>query len=209
MRLPLFGRYLAGLALSSILGSVGYGQSWDYLPHFICTDAAVGGVPQLVGTHGLDVNAEQIIAANLLTGTVTFHQNPEATILEWLVLIPSASRGTKGSPRAAIFSPADGLTASSQPGIIVCTYDGLLCTWHPGSRINRALTRVNHASLNARYVGLDMGWDNGEPRVYVVNINARQIEEYDSQWTWVRAFRNERLDPDYTPTAIWVEGESI
>lgn len=209
MRLTILGKLLAGLALSLMLGSVAYGQSWDYVPHFICTDAESLGVPQLVGTHGLDVNDAQILAANLLTGTVTFHRNPEATLLDRVVVIPSASRGTKGSPRGVIFNAGDPLTTPAQAGIIVCTYDGLICTWNPGTRFTRAFTRVNHASLQARYVALDMGRENEEPRVYVVNVSSRQIEAYNPQWTWLRSFRNDRLDPDYTPTTIWVEGESI
>ncbi|HEY5915710.1 MAG TPA: hypothetical protein VJA21_34420 [Verrucomicrobiae bacterium] len=175
----------------------------------ICNDSPTTGVPQLRGACALDLSDTEILAANQLTGTITIHQLGDPTALDAIILVPTMGPPYHNGPRGVVFY--QGARDGRPDSVIICTYDGLLCTWNARAQAKlQAVIQVNHFALGARYVALDIGGGTPvKPNIYVANEGAGQIEQYTHSWRPVRSFRDPGLSRGFVPHALFVSGDRV
>jgi hypothetical protein len=91
MKSTMFSKMLIATILTFTLGGAAYVATWHHVPHVLANDSPTGGVPQFKGTHGLELNDDEIIAANRVSGTMTFHKNSQASLLDRIITVSRAT----------------------------------------------------------------------------------------------------------------------
>jgi uncharacterized protein (TIGR03118 family) len=147
---------------------------------------------------------------------------PQIKQLGLVVTIPPAPGGTTGNPTGTVFN-GTGAFSVSKNGIsgsaffIFATEDGTIAGWNPGADLNNAITVVDnskpggadHSPLGAVYKGLAIATTPKGSFIYAANFRDRKVEIYDSNFTYVKSFRDQNVPSNYAPFGIQAIGQNI
>lgn len=139
-----------------------------------------------------------------------------------VVTIPAAAGGTTGNPTGTVFN-GSGAFAVSENGVsgsaffIFATEDGTLSGWNPAVDLTNAIRvvdnskpgGVDHSELGAVYKGLAIATTTDGTFIYAANFRDRKVEIYDSNFQYVKSFRDPNVPKDYAPFGIQAIGGKI
>jgi uncharacterized protein (TIGR03118 family) len=139
-----------------------------------------------------------------------------------VVTVPPAPGNTGGTPTGIVFNGTGGFSVSAN-GIsgsaffIFATEDGTLAGWNPGADLHNAITMVDnskpggvdHSEFGAVYKGLAIVTTPKASFIYATNFRDRKVEVYDSNFAYVKSFRDPNVPSNYAPFGIQAIGQKI
>jgi len=136
--------------------------------------------------------------------------------------VPPAAGGTSGTPTGIVFNGTGAFSVSSNglsgsAFFIYATEDGTLSGWNPGVDLHNAIRvvdnslpgGVDHSEFGAVYKGLAIATTRKGSFIYAANFRDRKVEIYDSNFQYVKSFRDPNVPKDYAPFGIQVIGDKI
>jgi len=139
-----------------------------------------------------------------------------------VVTIPAAPGNSGGNPTGTVFNGTGGfaVTENGNSGsafFIFATEDGTLSGWNPGVDLNNAVLMVDnskpggvdHSELGAVYKGLAILTAKDGSFIYASNFRDRKIEMYDSNFKYLRSFRDHNVPANYAPFGIQAIGDKL
>jgi uncharacterized protein (TIGR03118 family) len=139
-----------------------------------------------------------------------------------VVTVPPAAGGTGGTPTGIVFNgtgafPVSKNMVSGSSFFIFATEDGTLAGWSPSVDLNNAITvvdnskpgGVDHSEFGAVYKGLALVTTPKGSFIFAANFRDRKVEIYDSNFTYVKSFRDPNVPRNYAPFGIQTIGQNV
>ena len=139
-----------------------------------------------------------------------------------VVTVPAAPGGDGGTPTGIVFNGTGtfGVTENGVSGssfFIFATEDGTLAGWNPAVDLHNAVRvvdnslpgGVDHSELGAVYKGLAIVTTPTGSFIYATNFRDRKVEVYDSNFTYVKSFRDPNVPSNYAPFGIQAIGQKL
>ncbi len=157
------------------------------------------------------------------SGLSTIYSGPGPITQAGLVVkVPAAAGGATGNPTGTVFNGANAfvVTANGVSGpafFIFSTEDGTISGWNPGADLHNAIVvvdnskpgGVDHSELGAVYKGLAIATTKEGSFLYAANFRDRTVEIYDTNYHYVKSFRDPNVPKDYAPFGIQAIGDKI
>ena len=209
--LPIL-RYQVGrwaFALITTLALCGISTAQKYEQKNLVSDVpklAVTLDPNLVNAWGIDFSGTSPAwIADNGTGLSTLYTGT-GSIIPLVVKIPSGSDSTS-APTGLVFN-GTGLFSvkahdlSGSAVFIFDSEDGIISGWNPNVNLHKAIIAVNNSDKGAIYKGLAIGTNDNGSFIYAANFHSGWVEQYDSNFKWVRNFTDTSLPAGYAPFGI-------
>src|SRR6266566_6332364 len=194
---------VASLAFASIASAQKYVQT--NLVSNVPGSAAVQD-PNLVNAWGIDFSGTSPAwIADNGTGLSTLYTGT-GSIIPLVVKIPSGS-DSPSAPTGLVFNGTGlfSLKAHDLSGSAVFIFDsedGIISGWNPTVNLHKAIIAVNNSDKGAIYKGLAIGTNDNGSFIYAANFHSGWVEQYDSNFKWVRSFTDTSLPAGYAPFGI-------
>jgi uncharacterized protein (TIGR03118 family) len=192
---------ITGLALTSIASAQKYVQTnlVSDVPGWAATLD-----PNLVNSWGIDFSATSPAwIADNGTGLATLYTG-SGGIIPLVVTIPPPSGS---APTGLVFNGTGGfvVTAHDLSGsafFIFDSEDGIISGWNPTVDLHNAVVAVDNSESGAVYKGLAIGTTSDGSFIYATNFHSGWVEMYDSNFKWVKNFKDWDLPKGYAPFGI-------
>src|SRR6266498_2180146 len=162
--------------------------------------------PNLVNSWGMAFSATSPVwIADNGTGLSTLYTGT-GSIIPLVVKIPSGS-DSPSAPTGLVFN-GTGLFSvkahdlSGSAVFIFDSEDGIISGWNPNVNLHKAIIAVNNSDKGAIYKGLAIGTNDNGSFIYAANFHSGWVEQYDSNFKWVRNFTDTSLPAGYAPFGI-------
>jgi len=212
MSLLPFLRHQVGrwaFALITTLALCGISTAQKYEQKNLVSDIpklAVTLDPNLVNAWGIDFSGTSPAwIADNGTGLSTLYTGT-GSIIPLVVKIPSGS-DSPSAPTGLVFN-GTGLFSvkahdlSGSAVFIFDSEDGIISGWNPNVKLHKAIIAVNNSDKGAIYKGLAIGTNDNGSFIYAANFHSGWVEQYDSNFKWVRNFTDTSLPAGYAPFGI-------
>ena len=226
IRVPIFrAAALAGMLL--VLSGLASAQRY----HQFNIISDVPGVAKTTDTLGQLVNpwgiafsaAGPFWISDNGSGLSTIYAGQTPVVQQGLVVtVPPAPGNDGGTPTGIVFNGTGtfGVTENGVSGsafFIFATEDGTIAGWNPAVDLHNAVTvvdnskpgGVDHSELGAVYKGLAIATTPQGSFIYASNFRDRKVEIYDSNFQYVKSFRDPNVPNDYAPFGIQAIGGKI
>ena len=157
------------------------------------------------------------------SGLSTIYSGPGVITQAGLVVtVPPAAGATSGTPTGIVFNgtgaffvSSNGLSGSAF--FVFAGEDGTLSGWNPGVDLHNAIRvvdnslpgGVDHSEFGAVYKGLAIATTAKGSFLYAANFRDRKVEIYDSNFKYVKSFRDHNVPSNYAPFGIQAIGSKI
>ncbi len=176
---------------------------------------AVQTDPNLVNAWGIVAGTKTVWVNDNGTGLMTAY-NPVGKPMKPIVNVPSPGGSTGGTPSGLVLNNTTNFVisngAKSAPAtFLLATEDGLIVAWNNSLGTNSVIV-VNNSSSNtvpvpggntsthAVYKGLAIVADEtGVPHLYAANFSGGVIDEFDSNFHYIKSFTDENLPNSFAP----------
>ncbi len=212
MSLLPFLRHQVGrwaFALITTLALCGISTAQKYEQKNLVSDVpklAVTLDSNLVNAWGIDFSGTSPAwIADNGTGLSTLYTGT-GSIIPLVVKIPSGS-DSPSAPTGLVFN-GTGLFSvkahdlSGSAVFIFDSEDGIISGWNPNVNLHKAIIAVNNSDKGAIYKGLAIGTNDNGSFIYAANFHSGWVEQYDSNFKWVRNFTDTSLPAGYAPFGI-------
>jgi uncharacterized protein (TIGR03118 family) len=157
------------------------------------------------------------------SGLSTLYSGPgPITQVGLVVTVPPAAGGTTGTPTGIVFN-GTGAFSVTENGVsgsaffIFATEDGTISGWNPTVDLHNAVRvvdnslpgGVDHSEFGAVYKGLAIVTTAQGSFIYASNFRDRKVEVYDSNFKYVKSFRDPNVPANYAPFGIQAIGGKI
>ena len=201
------GRWAFALITTLALGGISTAQKYEQKN--LVSDIpklAVTLDPNLVNAWGIDFSGTSPVwIADNGTGLSTLYTGT-GSIIPLVVKIPSGS-DSPAAPTGLVFN-GTGLfnvkahDLSGSAFFIFDSEDGIISGWNPTVNLHKAIIAVNNSDKGAIYKGLAIGTNDNGSFIYAANFHSGWVEQYDSNFKWVRSFTDTTLPAGYAPFGI-------
>jgi uncharacterized protein (TIGR03118 family) len=163
--------------------------------------------PNLVNAWGIDFSpTSPAWIADNGTGLSTLYTGAGG-IIPLVVTIPAPSGNDPSAPTGLVFNGTGQFTVkahdlSGSAIFIFDTEDGTIAGWNPVVDLHNAVTAVNNSESGAIYKGLAIGTTADGSFLYATNFHSGWVEMYDSNFKWVKNFKDWDLPKGYAPFGI-------
>lgn len=172
--------------------------------------------PNLINPWGIAFSAQgPIWIADNNSGFSTLYQADGET-LSLVVTIPPPSGATgAATPTGIVFNGTTGFVVSASGGsgasaFIFDTEDGTISGWSPSADLTHAIRvvdnskpgGVDNSTLGAVYKGLAMAQNGAATFIYATNFRDGFVEQYDSNFKFVKKFTDSNLPTGFAPFGI-------
>lgn len=164
--------------------------------------------PHLVNAWGITFSpTSPVWVADNGTGFSTLYTGT-GSIIPLVVMIPSPSGVPDHSaPTGVVFNGNGGFMVSEagktgSSAFIFDTEDGTISGWSPAVTTAHAIRMVDNSGMGAVYKGLAIGTTEHGTFLYATNFNSGWIEMYDSNFQWMKNFKDWEIPDGYAPFGI-------
>jgi len=146
------------------------------------------------------------------SGWATLYDGAGNTIQQLKVLIPTAGNGPSsptglngpGSPTGIVFNGSQGFQVGGWVSLFLfATLDGTISGWAPQTNFNQAIIApLQNQPKGAVYTGLAITRKNSGNFLYAADIANNQVEIFDENFTFVKAFTDSTLPAGFAPFGV-------
>jgi uncharacterized protein (TIGR03118 family) len=160
--------------------------------------------PNLVNAWGIDFSSgSPVWIADNGTGLSTLYTGT-GSIIPLVVTIPPPSGS---APTGLVFNGTGGFVVaahdlSGSALFIFDSEDGIISGWNPTVDLHNAVVAVDNSESEAIYKGLAIGTTDEGSFIYATNFHSGWVEMYDSNFKWVKNFKDWDLPKGYAPFGI-------
>jgi len=140
------------------------------------------------------------------SGFSTLYNGAGAKIPLTVQIAPPAGGTPPAAPTGVVFNGTGGFQVSSggKTGsalFIFDTEDGTISGWAPGVSPTQSILAVDNstAGAGAVYKGLAIGSDDGQNYLYATDFRNGEVEQFNSDFGFVRAFTDPFVAPGFAP----------